>query len=112
MVDSQGVTPDDLAAIAKAFPPSGMIPQFDVPRYWSNPNLKDPDTIIALVLERPTTEDLARTIIAFGAQRVLDVFGRLLTEEEISQARAQHTEELLEPILKGVANAARQLHTT
>lgn len=106
---TQGVTADDIAAIAKAFPPSGLIPRFDVPRFWSNTKLEDPDTIIALVLERPTTEDLARTIVAFGAHRVLDVFERLVAEGEIAPLRAQRTEAWLGPILKGVADAARQL---
>ena len=105
-----GLTRDDLIAIARAFPPSEELPQFDVPRFWSNPKLSDPDTIISLVLDRPTTEDLARTVVAFGAQRVLDIFERLQAQNAISDARAQHTASWLGPVMKGVANAARQLN--
>lgn len=105
-----GFSPEDLAAIFKAFPPSEEIPRFDVPRFWSNTKLSDPDTIIALVLDKPTTEDLARTIVAFGAQRVLDVFNQLRIAEVISPVRAQRTEAWMGPIIRGVADAARQLN--
>jgi hypothetical protein len=80
-----------------------------VPRFWSNANLCDPDTIIALVLEKPTTADLARTIVAYGPRRVIAVLHRLAENGELSAVRIERASGWLGPIIKGVAEAAREL---
>lgn len=99
----------DIDLIMSIFVPSNERPDFEIPRFWSNPRLQEPDTIIALVLERPTTNDLARVVHAYGPNRVLDVLGRMeimgdLTGHQVTQARRWTN-----IVLKGVADAAREL---
>jgi hypothetical protein len=106
MTDS--VRPSDIEAIVRAFPPGDQRPHLEIPRHWSNAGLQDPDAIIALVLLKPTTEDLARTVVAYGPRRVLDVMDRLSDGGEISGARTRQLTTWLAPVVEGVADAARQ----
>jgi hypothetical protein len=80
-------------------------PALEVPRFWSNPGLRDPDTIIALVLEKPTTVDLARTIATYGVERVASVKSR--TRRERSPTQNQWLTTLWQPVLQGVRRAHR-----
>lgn len=105
-------SPSDISLIEEVFPPGNSVPEFDVPRFWSNPKLDDPDTIIALVLEKPTTEDLARTVVAYGPRRVIAMLHRLSETGDIPALRVERARDWLVPIIKGVADAARQLSAT
>lgn len=78
-------------------------PMFEMPRFWSNPGLRDPDTIIALVLANPTTVDLARTIGTYGFERVDRV--RRETREELSPSEAEWLDTLWEPVVQGARDA-------
>ena len=98
-----------LDLIERAFPPGEERPHFDVPRFWSNRHLRDPDTIIALVLGRPSTEDLARTIVAYGPRRVLEVMRLLAERGEFNAHQLEQVVAWLRPIIRGVADAAREL---
>ncbi|MBV1692085.1 hypothetical protein KRR38_31550 [Novosphingobium sp. G106] len=106
----QGVaSPSDISLIERAFPPGCGVPMLDVPRFWSNRKLDDPDTIIALVLDKPTTEDLARTIVSYGPRRVIATLERLSRTGDLSAPRVERARSWLVPIIKGVADAAREL---
>lgn len=99
----------EIALIESAFPPSEARPEFDVPRLWSNPSLTDPETIIALVLENPTTEDLARTIVSYGPRRVIAMLERWSASADLSIQRLERARSWLGPVLNGVAEAAREI---
>lgn len=99
----------DISLIERAFPPENRVPEFDVPRFWSNSKLTDPDTIIALVLYKPTTEDLARTVVSYGPKRVLASLERLSKTGELPMPHAARARDWLEPIIEGIADAAREL---
>jgi len=116
-LDMQRITQDiasaaDIALIERAFPPGSEVPHYDVPRFWSNRKLCNPDTIIALVLEKPTTEDLARTVVAYGPKRVLSNLDKLSVEGELTPPFVARAHDWLIPVIKGIANAARELVAT
>lgn len=95
--------------VSRVFPPSTMRPRLDVPRFWSNPGLDDPDRIIALVLERPSIEDLARIIVAYGGERVLRVLDDLKKSGEFTSYQHGVALDLVGSAIRGVADAAREL---
>lgn len=103
------VAESDLRLIERAFPPSKLRPNFDLPRFWSNPDLQDPTRITALVLERPTIEDLARTVVAYGGRYVLEVLASLRDENEFTQYQYESALDLTRSALEGVADAAREV---
>jgi hypothetical protein len=78
-------------------------PKMERPRWWSNPGLRDPDAIIALVLAEPTTRDLAATMAHYGVDAVDDV--RRRTEAERTGAQNRYLEKLYPPIREGVLDA-------
>lgn len=99
----------ELVVIERAFPPGDERPMLDIPRHWSNPSLREPETIIALVLSNPTTEELARTIVAYGPSKTLSVLRELIAVQELTDLQFKLLSDLLRPVMKGVADAARQL---
>ncbi|RJF90640.1 type II toxin-antitoxin system Phd/YefM family antitoxin [Sphingomonas cavernae] len=74
-------------------------------RWWSNPGLSDPDTVIATVLADPTTIDLARIIGTYGLSRVERV--RKEISHELTSSEARWLETLWEPVILGVQDASR-----
>lgn len=80
-------------------PPPGL----ERPRWWSNPGLRDRDTIIALVLDDPTTIDLARTMAHYGIDAVDRV--RRETERERTKSQNGFLDTLYDPIRSGVCDA-------
>lgn len=109
MIVPDPIGESDLRLIERAFPPSRRRPSFDVPRFWSNPDLQDPTRITALVLERPTIEDLARTVVAYGGRHVLEVLLSLRDEGEFTQYQYESALDLTRSAIKGVADAAREV---
>jgi hypothetical protein len=81
-------------------------PQLEISRSWSNPGLTDPTTIIALVLERPTTHDLTQTILAYGLETVAAVKAEL--EPQLPPFRREYLARIWEPVLKGFERAELQ----
>ena len=73
------------------------------PRWWSNPGLQDRDTIIALVLDDPTTLDLATTMAHYGVEAVDRV--RLRTDCERTQSQNRFLDVLYVPVRQGVRDA-------
>lgn len=106
---SYPVDESEIRLIEHVFPPSLRRPQLDVPRFWSNPDLDDPVRVTALVLERPTIEDLARTVVAYGGRHVLDVLSSLGRSGEFTTYQYEAALDLTSSALKGVADAAREL---
>ena len=80
-------------------------PILEKPRWWSNPNLSDPDTVIATVLADPTTIDLARIIGAYGLNRVERVRNQI--KHELTPSEARWLETLWEPVVLGAQDASR-----
>ena len=74
-------------------------------RWWSNPNLSDPDTVIAIVLADPTTIDLARIIGTYGLSRVERVRDKI--SHELTPSEARWLETLWEPVILGAQDASR-----
>lgn len=99
----------EVALIEHAFPPIGKTPDFDVPRFWSNTSLKSAETIIALVLSKPTINDLTRTVLSYGPRQVLSVLQKLEEISELSPTRVESARNLLVPVIEGVADAAREV---
>lgn len=106
---SFSVQETEIRLIERVFPPSQCRPDFDVPRFWSNPDLDDPVRVTALVLERPTIEDLARTVVAYGGRHVLEVLASLGESGEFTAYQYEAALDLTSSALKGVADAAREL---
>jgi hypothetical protein len=88
---------------AQAAPPP---PQLEINRSWSNPDLTDPTTIIALVLERPTTHDVAQTILAYGLETVAAVKAEI--EPQLPPFRQEYLARIWDPVLKGLERARLQ----
>jgi hypothetical protein len=80
-------------------------PLFEKHRSWSNPRLRDPDTVIALVLTDPTTIDLARVIATYGLPRVERV--RRAIRHDLTPSQARWLETLWEPVVLGARDAFR-----
>jgi hypothetical protein len=99
----------EIRLIERVFPPSRRRPDYDVPRFWSNPDLDDPVRVTALVLERPTIEDLARTVVAYGGRHVLEVLTSLGESGEFTPYQYEAALDLTNSALKGVVDAAREL---
>lgn len=99
----------DFDLIEKTFPPMGEIPEFDVPRFWSNSQLISSETIIALVLSKPTVADLARTVVSYGPRQVFSVLQKLEDISELSPIRLASARDMLVPVIEGVADAAREV---
>lgn len=89
--------------------PSMRRPDFDVPRFWSNRNLDDDATIVALNVAKPTVPDLARSILAYGARPHVDALERMERDGELSPRRARAAAAELDTALRGVDDARRQL---
>jgi hypothetical protein len=79
-------------------------PAFEINRSWSNPSLSDPQTIIALVLERPTTHDVAQAILSYGLDAVSDV--KTQVEAELPPFRRDYLARIWNPVLTGLSRAA------
>ncbi len=84
--------------------PEPAAPALEINRAWSNPSLNDPLTIIAMVLERPTTHDLTQTILSYGLDAVVDVKARL--EPDLPAFRRTYLARIWDPVLKGLERAA------
>jgi hypothetical protein len=80
------------------------VPRFEINRSWSNPALSDPQTIIALVLERPTTHDVAQAILSYGLDTVSDVKAQV--EAELPTFRRDYLARIWNPVLTGLSRAA------
>lgn len=94
--------------ILSHFAPHGERPEYDIPRFWSNPGLDDPDRIIAGVLATPTMADLARTIHAYGPDRVVACLNTMMAEDDLPEIRIRYIQRLVTLAMKGVADAARE----
>lgn len=92
--------------ILGCFPPTEQRPDFDLPRFWSNPALSDPDRILALILANPTMADLGRAIHAYGPDRVVTCLTRMVKEGALEGVRLFYTIRLVKLALEGVADAA------
>lgn len=81
-------------------------PRLEKHRSWSNPDLNDPDKIIALVLAEPTTIDLARIIGTYGLDRV----GRVKDQvrHELTPSEARWLDKIWAPVILGAQDASRQ----
>lgn len=86
--------------------PTGRRPRFDIPRFWSNPDLSDPYTISALVMKKPTMRDVARTVLAYGSGPATRALEELEIEGEIPQEVAQQSKRMLSNARTGFAHAA------
>lgn len=81
-----------------------VVPQLEISRAWSNSSLRDDRTIIALVLERPTTRDLARIVLACGLEKVSAVKSEL--DSELSPLRRAYLARLWDPVVAGIHRAS------
>lgn len=81
-------------------------PVLEKPRWWSNPGLNDPQTIIALVLSDPSTVDLARIMAHYGIETVDEV--RRRTEMERDAFGNRFLETIYAPVVEGVRDALQR----
>lgn len=95
--------------ILTRFPPHDERPIFDIPRFWSNAALNDPERIIAGVLAKPSMADLAKTIHAYGPDRVAAGLFEMMSDEDVPRERINYTCRLVRLAMEGVADAARKL---
>jgi hypothetical protein len=86
--------------------PSGVRPKFDVPRFWSNPDLNDPLTISALVVRNPTMRDMARLVLAYGAAPAEQALAELEGDGEITPSAALRSRRMIDNAKLGLAHAA------
>lgn len=93
----------DIPGLGHPNPQTGM-PTLTYSRSWSNADLPDATTYIALVLSDPTTIDLAIVLSHFGVEEVLKV--RDATEDERSFQQKATLAAMLEPAVAGVSLAA------
>lgn len=87
--------------------PSGRRPKFDIPRFWSNPDLSDPLTISALVVSKPSIADIARTMLAFGSGPPIQALEELEAAGEISHGVAEQSRRMLNNARIGFAKVAK-----
>lgn len=78
---------------------------FQKNRWWSNPDLTDIDTMIALILTDPTPVDLALAASLWGSRRVRAV--RAQIERELTTVHVQVLDRFYESVLLGVDQASR-----
>lgn len=80
--------------------------QFD--RAWSRPSGSvDTDTLIALVLARPTFNDLFACCMEYGIDRVRDLFERMIAAMQLDPRAAEESGRMLNNIEIGQARASR-----
>lgn len=86
--------------------PAPPVLQFD--RAWSRPSGGvDSDTVIALVLARPTFSDLLGCCIEYGIDRVRRIFSTMVAALQLDARAAQESGRLLSNIEIGQARASR-----
>ena len=83
--------------------PSQRRPQFDVPRFWSNPDLQDPLTISALVVKNPTMRDVTRMVLAYGTRPAELALCELESTLEISASVAAISRRMIDNAKRGLA---------
>jgi len=83
-------------------------PALQFNRAWSRPSGGvGPDTTVALVLARPTFDDLLTCCVEYGTDRVRDVFQRMIGAMELDPRAAEESGRMLSNIEIGQARAAR-----
>lgn len=82
---------------------TAALPIFEKNRLWSNAALSDPDVMIALILNDPTTLDLIQAVLFWGIDRVDAV--RAATASERSGAEIRVLRLMYDPVREGVRDA-------
>ncbi|MGH8295972.1 MAG: hypothetical protein ACRETZ_10840 [Steroidobacteraceae bacterium] len=83
-------------------------PALQFNRAWSRPSGGvDADTAIALVLARPTFDDLLACCMAYGIDRVRGVFERMVAALQVHPQAAEEDGRMLSNIEIGQARASR-----
>jgi len=83
-------------------------PALEFDRGWSRPSGGiDTDTAIALVLARPTFNDLLSCCVEHGTERVRDVFERMIAAMQLAPGAAAESGRMLTNIEVGQARASR-----
>ena len=86
--------------------PSLRRPQFDIPRFWSNPSLDDPLTISALVVKNPTMRDVTRLVLAYGSEPAERALRELESTDEITPSAAANSRRMVDNARRGLARHA------
>lgn len=77
-------------------------------RAWSRPSGGvNTDTVIALVLARPTFDDLLSCCMEYGIERVRDIFQRMIAAMQLDPKAAGESGRMLDNIEIGQARASR-----
>jgi len=105
-VAGYGITRADIERVDRAVAYSGTRPKFEVPKFWSKEQYQDPDTICVLVLERPSHDDLYKTVRSYGAGRVYAMPVRLAGTGESTAAQASRAAVLLSTIVADIGREA------
>ena len=87
--------------------PSGERPDFEVPRFWSNPELRDPLTISVLVVCNPTLRDVVRVLIAYGRKTVEAALAAAKSEGALQPSVEATANRMIGNAWKGIADVAR-----
>lgn len=84
------------------------LPSLQFNRAWSRPSGGvDGDTVIALVLARPTFDDLLSCCMEYGIERVRAVFQDMITAMQLRPNAAEESGRMLSNIEIGQARASR-----
>jgi len=89
------------------FVPSGERPDFEVPRFWSNPELRDPLRISALVVRNPTVRDVTKILMAYGRKTVDAAFSAAKSEGALPPRVEATAVRMIDNAWKGIVDAAR-----
>lgn len=79
---------------------------FEKNRWWSNPDLSDIDTMIALILSDPTPVDLALAASLWGPERIRTIRSEI--EQELTPVHRQVLDRFYEKVLLGVKRASQR----
>lgn len=82
---------------------TAALPIYEKNRLWSNAALSDPDVMIALILNDPTTLDLSQAVLFWGIDRVDAV--RATTASERSEAENRVLSLMYDPVCEGARDA-------
>lgn len=88
-------------------PVGDAAPVLDFNRAWSRPSGGiDTETAVALVLARPTFDDLLTCCTTYGIARVREIFERMIAALQLSPGAAEESGRMLSNIEIGRARAA------
>lgn len=88
---------------------SHNVPNFSVPRIWSNRRLNNPEIIIALTVTNPSIQDITKLLLSYGLRRVRRTLEDLKVASDIDQALYETSDREIRNAWEGIRAAASLL---